>query len=53
MRGEDRLPDNTFPVGAELKALLAAGDGQPDPIQPLKKWLSSHPMTEFHEAGTR
>jgi hypothetical protein len=51
MRGEDKVPGTTFPEPAELRTLLANGDGRPDPMRPLKEWLSAHPMPEFHEAG--
>ena len=34
-----------------IDVLLGNGDGHPDPMRPLKEWLSAHPMPEFHEAG--
>jgi hypothetical protein len=48
MRGEEQLPPATFPEPDELRRLLGEGDGQIDPLHPLKHWLSQHPMPEFH-----
>ncbi len=52
MRG-DELPPSAFPEPVELRRLLVQGDtvgeGQGDPIGPLKQWLTDHPMPEFHD----
>lgn len=50
MRGDD-LPATAFPTPNELLRLLGEGDGQPNPIAPLTRWLSEHAMPEFHDSG--
>ena len=48
MRGDDELPPSAFPEPAELRRLLGEGDGLTDPTKPLKEWLRTHPMPDFH-----
>ena len=47
MRG-DALPATAFPEPDELRDLLGQGDGQHDPMGPLKARLSELPPVEFH-----
>jgi hypothetical protein len=48
MRGDEELPPAAFPDPDALIRLLGEGDGQDDPLKPLKDWLSDHPEPEFH-----
>jgi hypothetical protein len=49
MRGDD-LQDPAFPEGDELGRLLGEGDGTDDPMGPLKAWLATHELPEFHQS---
>jgi hypothetical protein len=48
MRGDESLPPASFPEPDELMRLLGQGDGQDDPLEPLKEWLNAHPEAQFH-----
>jgi hypothetical protein len=47
MRGDETLPPAAFPEPDDLNGLLAAGDGAPDPMGPLKAGLVSTSCQSF------
>jgi hypothetical protein len=50
MRGDEHLPPSAFPDSDTLIRLLGEGDALKDRFGPLKKWMTEHPLPDFHKA---